>query len=860
MFSPLSQKRLEKGEGRPLLEGVLVGLAVLAVSFLSISFLERAALDAMEVQMRGMLIGSAELAASVVDGDTADSRPRLRSILGKSPSVRRLDLLIADGDSVRRQPVVPLSSQGTVCIAPTSAMLEAFHAGHSTAEDFGVERFRNRITGYAPLRSRDTIVGIDLDPTTFLRHYKIVRHRAWFAQGIMSVFAFLSGLFFWRSRSRRLRQDEEREASRKRLLVSEEMYRTLFETSGSAIAVYGHDCVIRMMNRIAEELFGWRREEVEGKRTWAEFVHPDEVAAMKASFQKRWNDPRRPSGQFECHLMHRDGTVRNCALSIASIPGSDLFVCSIIDRTRFIETSRQLEVSQQRYRVIFQEANTPILVFDAQDRVVVANGECLRLVRRGESELEGLRWTEFIHPDDLARIVALRKSYRSTTGPWRLTLRLVDDHGETHHTNFVISRLPGTSDCIAIGVDITERIQAEGALQKLNQDLDGIVRERTAELEKALRSREEFLSATSHELRTPLQAIQSAVEILQDRRLSPALDEGQARQVSAIERGSAYLLSLISDILDLAKSMSGEFVLRTEPTDCDAVCHEALDLVATAAAAKRVHLHYEGFATAAVLELDPLRLRQILINLLTNAIKFTPEGGDVWLEAETGRADGRLALRVRDNGIGISGEDQQRLFQPFVQLDNSLSRSHSGTGLGLALVRRLAEAHGGEAVLESRKGEGTTVTVLLPWKAATLPLSSQPESDSGPDSVPDGETARILLAEDNEDIRESIEEYLVALGCQVVVAENGAVALEKAATWLPDVILMDVQMPVMDGLEATRRLRADARTQGIPIVAMTAMAQSGDAKKCLAAGANTYLSKPVRLKDLLATVRSYAQG
>jgi len=116
------------------------------------------------------------------------------------------------------------------------------------------------------------------------------------------------------------------------------------------------------------------------------------------------------------------------------------------------------------------------------------------------------------------------------------------------------------------------------------------------------------------------------------------------------------------------------------------------------------------------------------------------------------------------------------------------------------------------------------------------------------------------LAEDNEDIRESIEEYLVALGCQVVVAENGAVALEKAGTWLPDVILMDVQMPVMDGLEATRRLRADPRTQGIPIVAMTAMAQSGDAKRCLAAGANAYLSKPVRLKDLLATVRSYAQG
>jgi CheY-like chemotaxis protein/anti-sigma regulatory factor (Ser/Thr protein kinase) len=283
--------------------------------------------------------------------------------------------------------------------------------------------------------------------------------------------------------------------------------------------------------------------------------------------------------------------------------------------------------------------------------------------------------------------------------------------------------------------------------------------------------------------------------------------------------------------------------------------------VETAAAAKRLSLHYDVPAANAALAADPLRLRQIVTNLLTNAVKFTPEGGDVWLEIAIDRDEGRLALRVRDNGIGISDEDQQRLFQPFVQLDNSLSRSHSGTGLGLALVRRLAEAHGGDAVLESREGQGTTVTIRLPWRASELPVPSEPDSHPGSASEPLGEEAvRVLLAEDNEDIRESIEEYLKTLGCEVAVAENGAVAVAQASEWDPDVILMDVQMPIMDGLEATRRLRADPLTREIPIVAMTAMAQSGDAKRCLAAGANTYLSKPVRLKDLLATVRSYARS
>jgi CheY-like chemotaxis protein len=282
---------------------------------------------------------------------------------------------------------------------------------------------------------------------------------------------------------------------------------------------------------------------------------------------------------------------------------------------------------------------------------------------------------------------------------------------------------------------------------------------------------------------------------------------------------------------------------------------------------KQIQVFFEMDNTVHTLQADGRRLKQILVNLLTNAVKFTPQGGQVGLSVVGLAETDELRMTVWDTGIGISAQGMSQLFQPFVQLDSSLSRQYEGTGLGLALVRRLAELHGGTVTVESEgiPGKGSRFTVSLPWRQTTASESektpsrglSAPESLSrSVDSVCAG--LSVLLADDNEANIVTIQDYLESKGYCVTVARNGAEAVRKAAEAKPDVILMDIQMPEMDGLEAIARIRADTKADMpmIPIIALTALAMPGDRDRCLKAGANEYLSKPVSLKGLVKVIQA----
>lgn len=874
------------GPIRPLRDGLVVGLTVLAMSLLSIAFLERGARDAVQGETRNDLVRSAELASAMVDGDTMkaigwdenESSPRyawsvarLRKALSSCRSIRYLYTMRMDGDSLRfvldasppfldSNGIQQHSHLGDAYRMTTPSMLETLRSGIATSEEEPVmDPWGLFISGYAPIRdSKDSVVGlvgIDLTPDTFLDHQRNLHLRALFAQGIMVLFSFLTGFFVWQSQDRRRSQETERQEAQKRLLLSEEKYRMLFETAGTAIVVFGPDRHIRMINRICEELYGWSRTEVEGKLTWTSFIHPDDLPTALEHASGRNVDFNATPTQYDCRLAHRDGTYRHVTFSLAEIPGSDLMVCSLIDRTSLIQAWEELEESRRRYQVIFEVTDTPMLVFDEQNVIRLANGSFQELLQVPRAELEGLCWQEFIHPDDIEQVLHEQESYNGTPGPWRATQRIVRRGGEVRHLSFMISRLPGTSWCIAAGLDLTERIEAEAAMKDLNTHLDHLVKERTAELETALRSREDFLSSMSHELRTPLQSIEASTEILLENLRGPDADGHQVRHLRTIQRSSSHLLTLISDILDLAKSMAGHLQLRTTTVGVQTICKESLDLVTSAAQRRGLTLHLDCPQEQLALEADPVRLKQMLTNVLGNSIKFTPNGGEIFLEV---RPDERqIHFVVRDTGIGISSQDQARLFQPFVQLDNSLARIHAGTGLGLALVQRLANAHGGTVSLESAPSFGTTVTLSLPWEGqTTLFLPPEESSGSGTTGIPRSvlDSPLVLLAEDNVDIRECVCEYLEGLGYRIETAGNGLEALEKAAGETPDLILMDVQMPHMDGLEATRRLRQDPLFKDLPIIAMTALAQESDSQRCLEAGANTYLAKPVRLRDLAAAV------
>ena len=524
---------------------------------------------------------------------------------------------------------------------------------------------------------------------------------------------------------------------------------------------------------------------------------------------------------------------------------------------------------------------------------------------------------------------------------------------------------------IAIRSDITERKQAEDSLHRAN-----------AELAQASRLKDEFLANMSHELRTPLNAILGLSEVLLEN-AAGTLTPRQVRSLTTISTSGAHLLALINDVLDLSKIEAGRLELNADTVNVPEFCESCLVFVRTQAMHKHIGVTFEPDGRVAKLTADPKRLKQILVNLLTNAVKFTPEGGRIGLAVAAPEGEDAVRFTVWDTGIGIAKEDVAKLFRAFTQIDSGLSRAQEGTGLGLTLVAKLVELHGGSVALESEPGKGSRFTVALPQ--ITVPetaLEPVPEAETdrrgyrraliieddatagelliryldeldvssvlhgrgedsveaalreGPDLIlldilmpdesgwgvlaklkkhpgtrdipvvvvsvvdepkksralgaaahlvkpvtraqlagflqreavsrllpappcivrPPARGPRLLLAEDNEANIETIGGYLEDKGYEMHYARHGLTAVQLARELRPALILMDIQMPVMDGLAAIREIRAEAALKAIPIVALTALAMPGDRERCLAAGANDYLSKPVSLKALTTLV------
>jgi len=416
------------------------------------------------------------------------------------------------------------------------------------------------------------------------------------------------------------------------------------------------------------------------------------------------------------------------------------------------------------------------------------------------------------------------------------------------------------------------RLQEE--IRRHVAELEQRVAERTAELSaanaelaRASRLKDEFLASMSHELRTPLNTVLGLSEALQEE-VYGSLNERQLRSLGTIEESGRHLLALINDILDVSKIEAGKVQLDIAPVSVGSVCQASLGLVKQSAFGKRLKVSSNIDSAVTTLQADERRLKQVLVNLLSNAVKFTPEGGEIGLEVVGDREHEVAHFTVWDTGIGISQEDMGRLFQPFVQLDSSLSREHVGTGLGLALVRRLTELHGGGVSLESKVGKGSRFTVSLPWQpvdgdqGTAMTKQGSVTSGQGVLTTDHRSPITVLLAEDHEANIKTIGDYLEACGYQVIVARNGVEAVARAGEEAPDVILMDIQMPEMDGLEAIRRVRADTdpstglRTglADVPIIALTALTMPGDREQCLEAGADAYLSKPVSLRELTRAI------
>ncbi|NMF57864.1 GAF domain-containing protein [Pseudanabaena yagii] len=412
--------------------------------------------------------------------------------------------------------------------------------------------------------------------------------------------------------------------------------------------------------------------------------------------------------------------------------------------------------------------------------------------------------------------------------------------------------------------EIVERKLAQQQLTETNQQLSIS----NHELARATRLKDEFLANMSHELRTPLNAILGITEGLIEE-VFGSINQQQNNMLQTVEKSGNHLLELINDILDLSKIEAGKLILECTDTNVKQLCQSSIMFVKQQAMQKQIKLEMQISQAIPDLEIDERRIRQVLINLLNNAVKFTPEGGrinlEVTLESVTDRDDTSISTQsvrfsIIDTGIGIDAEGLKILFQPFIQIDSALNRKYEGTGLGLALVKRIVELHGGHVSATSEIGVGSRFMIELPCRESNHQFSREVENTTPSSENPiehddsHSKSPLILLAEDNEANIVTISCYLEAKGYRLIVAKDGQQAINLVRSHNPDLILMDIQMPEIDGIEAIKWIRSNHSTD-VPIIAITALAMTGDREICLEAGANEYLTKPIKLKQLNTSIQ-----
>ena len=405
----------------------------------------------------------------------------------------------------------------------------------------------------------------------------------------------------------------------------------------------------------------------------------------------------------------------------------------------------------------------------------------------------------------------------------------------------------------------------EQANQDLTEEID-YVKRMEVELKQARdraeemsRAKGEFLANMSHEIRTPMNGVIGTLQLLED----TELDESQQEYVSTAHKSADALLTILNDILDLSKIEAGKLDLETIPFDLREIMHDLVTLHALKAEQKGIELRSDVDARVPpALIGDPTRIRQILLNLVSNALKFTSEGS-VSINASVQSQDQDSAvirIEVQDTGIGIDEAVRDKLFNAFTQADGSTTRKYGGTGLGLAIVRQLVEIMRGELGIDGAPGEGSTFWFTLPLAISHEALKTARTMQ--PSQIQDKLHGRILLVEDNPINQMVARKMLEKIGVETELADDGQAALDLLYEHDFDAVLMDCQMPVLDGFNATRRLREWEQQQGrdpLPVIAMTANVMEGDRERCLDAGMNDYIGKPFKNEDLRAALQRWLQ-
>jgi PAS domain S-box-containing protein len=656
-----------------------------------------------------------------------------------------------------------------------------------------------------------------------------------------------------------------------------EYFRELIEHVLDLITVIDREGNILYQNPSVTRVLGYRPEEVSGRNA-LEFIHPDDLQRVRDSLTEVLQT-RGVTSSIEYRVRHKNGSwriVEAIGNNLLDTPTGIGIVVNARDITEYRRAAAQRATALRTLDNIMRTIPDIVYVLDQDARLVRWNRRMELVTGLLPAQLMGRPAVEFFPDSERARVAAaIAEAYASGYGevegdflakdgrciPYHWTgAPLRDEHG-------AVIGLTGA------GRDISERKQAEALLRRLHEELEQRVEERTAELqrakdaaERATRTRSQFLANMSHEVRTPLTGVLGMTDLL----LSTPLSEQQRQWLNVIRQSGTSLLLVLNDILDFSKIESGSVVLESVPFDLRQHIDDCLALIAPKATAK-------GIATRCVVDPsvpqmlvgDATRTRQILVNLLSNAVKFTSAGEIVVSAASRPLAPAdasdpaiEVQVAVSDTGVGIPRAQFEHLFQPFRQLDSSTTRRAGGTGLGLAISKGLATLMGGTIWADSEVARGSTFhfTMRVARADAMVPQECAGDMPGVFPYLADRFPLRVLLADDDAVTLQVITETLRRLGYEPDVARNGIEVIEAVARRAYDVVLLDVQMPEMDGLEAARRICRRWPNQRPRLIAVTAHTTREYRQACQAAGIDDFLSKPLEVNALCVALERCAVG
>ena len=638
------------------------------------------------------------------------------------------------------------------------------------------------------------------------------------------------------------------------LRESEEKWRSFVENAPNFITVIDLNYTVQFINQTPPQI---TVDKVVGQ-SFFNFVPPEHHDDTKRIFEQV-----RQTGEAASCELKGGVTGEWYTLRVGAIKNDDRvvgFMTIATNITKHIQVEEGLRENETWLHRLVADVPQLIGVANLEGHMTFLNRAWYKLTNRTPEESLGILWLEAIHPQDVPILRAKWERALKDHEPYQVEYRLRISDASYKTIDAVTLPVRDESgnviNWVGIGTDISDRVEARAALQEAKEAA-----------EYASLAKSEFLATMSHELRTPLNAIIGFAEILRDGILGSINDE-QQDLASNIHTSGHHLLEMINKILDLSKIEAGQMDIQPENFSAIEALEEVNTVIRALSNKKEIALNLR-YTQDIRIEADKIKFKQILYNLLSNAIKFTPEGGSVTTEFEQiplGSDISRDALLVRviDTGIGIAPEDQPKLFQSFTQLDASRSREYEGTGLGLALTKRLVELHGGEIWVESEKGKGSTFMFTLPLQQHETPTSTPTEQpilweENAAQLEEDGSVSNtvltnrtILIAESNQRAAQLLGTHLKTAGYEVEYATDGEQAIAKAKEIKPFAITLDIFLPKKDGWQVLKELKTGPnQTMPVLIVFVTEERQVA-----LGIGANAYLVKPISKETLLASLRS----